>query len=416
MGNPSRFPRFRIDFQHSNHCRPGVTCNNSNKNNDVLNAGDSIVLDNAVPGSHGAGNSFLYDGRDRIVALYPVAVTRGAYPDNPGSLMAGAVEVFDTSFWGTEYVTPLARGTSSFTSAFQYVGLYFMAGEDDTTVTKPDGSTFKLDMGESKFIEVYNRGQKYTADKKVQVTMVTGDEGSTYELRWFSLRPFEQWSTSYLSAVGDSRADTRIAIYNPNNEPLTVSYTRNSGTLSITVDPNDVEWTGVVETDSACKLEAAKPFVAYSISDTVSSGQLFDWGCPVMPMEQLTSIAFIGWGYGCTDNQCDHDGVTHARSVVWVAPTEDATVYVDYDNDGTADDNWNVDYLDSKKISNPNGNKDMSGAVIWATERNAPANGAQVAMAAAWGQDGSKSFSNDYDALDLGTVVVRCISAFRIFT
>merc|ERR1712176_1481082 len=120
----------------------------------------------------------------------------------------------------------------------------------------------------------------------------------------------------------------------------------------------------------------------------------------------MGSMALVGWGYGCTQNECDYFNDIEARSVVWVSPISDATIYVDYQNDGEIDGTYEVDDLNSQMISNPNGSNDMSGAVIWATERGSGRNGPQVAIAAAWGQYAGTTFGGDIDALDLGTVVV----------
>lgn len=73
---------------------------------DLLNGGDVIILENTVPVPRVATQT-RYDGRDRVSVTLPVAITRTAYPNGPGSLMAGAVEVFDVSAWGTTYIAPL---------------------------------------------------------------------------------------------------------------------------------------------------------------------------------------------------------------------------------------------------------------------------------------------------------------------
>jgi hypothetical protein len=73
---------------------------------DVLNGGNVIILSNNVPANPRGTNTF-FDGRDRISVSLPVAITRSAYPAGAGSLMAGAVEVFDVSAWGKKYITPV---------------------------------------------------------------------------------------------------------------------------------------------------------------------------------------------------------------------------------------------------------------------------------------------------------------------
>ena len=49
-------------------------------------------------------------------------------------------------------------------------------------------------------------------------------------------------------------------------------------------------------------------FFALTVTDAdgdSSSGQIFDWGHPLIPKDQLTNQALIGWGYGCTNNDCN---------------------------------------------------------------------------------------------------------------
>lgn len=144
-------------------------------------------------------------------------------------------------------------------------------------------------------------------------------------------------------------------------------------------------------------------FFAISMTDTVGSGQLFDWGFPMIPSNQLSSQVLIGWGYGCTDNDCQRstDISTTSRSVVFVTPVKDAKIYVDYDNDGVVDYTTpTVKSLQSRRFKDDS-DHDMTGAMIYAKDSN----GAFVDIAVAWGQFGRYSGSNDYSAQDLGTVI-----------
>jgi hypothetical protein len=75
------------DGNAANGCAPGVVpCTNAK---DTLLAGASIVIQNNVDLPRQA-SQIRYDGGDRIQSSFPVAVTRGAYCDQPGSLLAGA--------------------------------------------------------------------------------------------------------------------------------------------------------------------------------------------------------------------------------------------------------------------------------------------------------------------------------------
>ena len=150
---------------------------------------------------------YKFDGSDRLQASYPVTLTRGMYPEAPGSLLAGAVEIHDQSKWGTSYTTPVGTNTPSETDAFEYTRLFVMSATDGNTVTLPDGQTATLDIGESLSVSVLE-GDVITASDPVQVDLVTGDVDSYFELRWFSLLPTEEWGSDYISPVGDTYGRT----------------------------------------------------------------------------------------------------------------------------------------------------------------------------------------------------------------
>jgi uncharacterized repeat protein (TIGR01451 family) len=402
------------DGDISNGCAPNVACNNDS--DDIFIAGDSVVIQNDVELDLNASPSrnpdqIRYDGGDRIQASFPIAVTRGAYPDDPGSLMAGGVEVLDTSMWGMSFKAPVGEDVSFETNAFEYTGLYVMASEDDTKIyIKGSTNPVTLNQGESMHVNV-NQGDTITSDKNVQVDLCTGDVGSTYELRWYSLRATEDWADKYLSPVGDTEGETKVVLYNPSGYTIHVRVTTLDWTETYSISQRSSATTQHIQTGSGALFEetsnSGKNFIALSVTDTVGSGQLFDWGFPVVAVRDLTPQVLIGWGFGCTDNNCKKESYNDklTRSVVWVTPVEDATFYVDYNNDGTIDDTYNVDYLVSKIINDAT-DKDMSGAVIYATQRGEDSTGTPVKFAAAWGQDPDRSGNSDESALDLGTLVV----------
>lgn len=107
------------DGDISNGAPPGVTTNAG----DILTGGLAVVLEDTVDPTQVRGplSEMLYDGRDRIQASLPIAVTRFAYPQYPGSLMAGAVEVFELSNWGRKFVAPVGQDTLSPTVSAYYV-------------------------------------------------------------------------------------------------------------------------------------------------------------------------------------------------------------------------------------------------------------------------------------------------------
>lgn len=214
----------------------------------------------------------------------------------------------------------------------EYVAFFFMAGEDETTVTLPDSSTVVLNMGEGSFVRV-NLGDTLSSDKKIQVDLITGDLMSYYELRWYSLLDTDQWKNEYLSPVGDDVGKTRMILFNPNSEALTIEIEylvlgAGNFTKKKTLGPGHPGFSPIIPTGSGAWLKADAPFIALSLTDSsykagtgqVTEGQWYDWGFPVVPVEDLTPQVLIGWGFGCTDNFCDGQV---DRSVVWVTPVEE---------------------------------------------------------------------------------------------
>ena len=50
-----------------------------------------------------------FDGRDKFAATKNVAVTRASWASGSNTLLAGAVEMYDTSLWGTDYRAPVGE-------------------------------------------------------------------------------------------------------------------------------------------------------------------------------------------------------------------------------------------------------------------------------------------------------------------
>jgi uncharacterized repeat protein (TIGR01451 family) len=387
---------------------------------DVFAGGEAIVLENQVPVPR--GSSILFDGRDRIQASFPVAVTRGAFPEDPGSLMAGGVEVLAVDAWGDEFVVPVGEDTpnDSGTDPFETTQLYVMAELPGTQVSRNGNLVGTIGQGENLTIGNIDQGDVLTSNRPVQVDLVAGDIGSTYELRWYSLPPRDCCSFDYYTPVAEEVGSTGIWLYNPNNSDITVRYDRDGATSQgpFTVPANDrlfleiddgadIDLPNSIGERSGLRFfsEGNAEFYALTQTDADDSGQIFDWGHPLIPASELTSQALIGWGYGCTGNNC---GGGSSRSVVWVTPVSAATINIDFDGDGTVDNTVSARALeqvvivdDTSVYSGAENDDDMSGALIFATDGG----GNPVDIAVAWGQDPDRSGSGDALALDLGTVV-----------
>lgn len=406
------------DGNCSNGYAFGKSC--TKPSDDVLVAGQSIVIENSVDIVAGAKNGIKYDGGDKILSSYPIAITRGAYPSAPGSLMAGAVEVLDTVEWGTSYVAPVGQNVYTPTGAFRNTAYYIMAKDNGTVVTTTDGGNYTLNIGDSVTHVVKNNGINITATNPVQIDILAGDIGSTYELRWYVLFPRSAWTNSYFSPVGDTVGACKILLYNPSSDTdimvtVTHSDAQNSSGMriypapyNVTVRRRNYAFTNVIQSGTGAQLTASQDFIALSLTDTANSGQVYDWGFPVLPSNKLTEKVLVGWGYGCTGKRCDQVNSVGGlpRSVVWVSPWEDADIYVDIDNDGIPEPNKTIKgalRLSSHIIEN---GVDLSGAVIWAVKPNEPHNSTKsVSIAAAWGQNAAYSYAIDPYALDLGKAI-----------
>ncbi len=189
------------DGDCSNGFRPDlVVCIGAD---DTLGAGDVLVIENDVPLPR-VLSDILFDGGDKIQASFPIAMTRGAFPVQPGSLMAGAVEVLNTAEWGTSYVSPVGTDTTGdVTMAFEYSALYVQASKDGTLVFKngvQQGGA--LSEGEGIILEDIKEGDEVTTNNPVQVHLLVGDILSNFELRWYGMTPREKWSNIYYTPVG----------------------------------------------------------------------------------------------------------------------------------------------------------------------------------------------------------------------
>lgn len=182
-GNFSATTEIWGDGNADNGCAPGVDpCTHGS---DRLSAGDVVVIQNSIPLPRDK-TQLRYDGGDRILASYPIAVTRGAYPAQPGSLMAGAVEVLAQNEWGLTYEAPVGLDVGQAFQAFQYSAFYFMAGEDNTIVTLANSQTIQLNMGEGSMVFI-NKSHQIRSNKPIQVDLITGDVWSYYEMRYVVL-------------------------------------------------------------------------------------------------------------------------------------------------------------------------------------------------------------------------------------
>jgi len=393
---------------------------------DLINAGTVIVLSNTVDTSTPLAIDF--DGRDKLAATKTVAVSRTGWSTGPNTLLAGSVEVFDTSNWGTDYRSPVGVDIPDGTDQqmFEFTSLAILAGEGGANIQidKENDGIFEiaqsLNEGESYFVNGgVEVGGRVISDKPVQVDILTGDIGSTYESRDSALLPVSLWSTSYYEPVSTvSSAGTTVWLYNPGGANLTVAYTTRNGIGALTttnlVVPAGSYLPQVIPDGYGAHFKSvSQPFYAFSTTDSTSAttggNQSWDWSFTLVPEDSLTPQVLIGLGIG--RDPTSPTNPNENGNPVWVTPVGNldtpVTVYVDYDADPLTgpltDPNGNkydvalsLKELERAKIYDPN-DRNQTGMLVYVL---APG----IKLAAAWGQDPSAA-SAGAPGLDVGTGV-----------
>jgi len=397
---------------------------------DIINADAVIVLDNVVDATNVA--AFDFDGRDKIGASKTVALTRAAWSDGPETLLAGALEVYDTNNWGTRYLAPVGQDVLT-NDLFEYTGLTIMARQNNTQVqidAEGDGTfenTITLNQGESHLVAGgVNAGGVIESSAPIQAALITGDICANYESRWFILLPEDQWTDSYYNAVGTPAGDsTFVFLYNPDTaNPIDISWETNGGTQpTLTVAPGGVISSTMPDNSGARFFTDSSPFFAIATIDSDGERNLSaDWGYTLIPDDVLTPQVLIGWGPG-QDPTFTGTRVENG-SPVWVTPvwpkgaTGSVTVCVDYNGDGVGartdtfgslyDDEIVLDQFEIGLFRDPDG--DQTGLLAYVCD------GSDVKLAAAWGQEptqvvdsnqvlGPNEASPGSPGLDLGTTI-----------
>lgn len=376
------------DGNPANGMPPGIA-------SDLLNAGAVIVLENDIPIPRNPA-TILYDGRDKIGSTKVTAVAKSAWATAPGTVMADAVEALDTTRWGTSFKMPIGQNISS-SSIFEYVSLLVMASEDgtliqidsdgngtvDSTQTLSQGQSYQLNGG-------INSNATINASKAVQVNLITGDLGSNYESRWFTIPPLEQWGDSYYTPIGTTNSSypANVWLYNGNPTAITIDYETKAGTGSFSVAAGAV-YRFVMPSLSGAHFytKDGNTFAALGTMDSSTSGanQTYDWGYTLVTDEYLTGAFTVGWAPGTTD-------LSGNGSPVWVTSVKPTTIYVDYDgnaNTGALTDplgrKYDVAYtlsaFESKQIYDPD--KNQTGMRVYTLDG--------TVITGVWGEDPSKA-------------------------
>lgn len=431
----------------ANGCPPNInwvtiTCSNAN---DRLTAGSAIILNSTVSPTS-AGMAVLdFDGRDKVAATGPIAVTRTGWPVTPGTVLASSTEVLPTQNWGTDYRVPVGEntptGATPATSLFSYSSIAIMASQNGTSVTIDlDGSgilfsPFSITLNEGESYAVTGgvmEGASIQSSEPVQVNLMAGGLGSLIRMDWYALYPKSLWSNVYYNPVGTiNSAPTSLFFYNPGPSSMTINCNYYGSSASQTIAANDtLSLTVPTDSGARCASNTGYPFFAIATVDTDADNVASDWGFTLVPDTLLSSQLFVGLGIGKDPNSSSSEN----GSPIWVtvscaAPVTTTYVYVDWNNDGTpdrADLNGDGDTGDtvngiSENTSNQGmlmqmyqsvrlydsvdvGGNDQTGARIYTLTGS---NGSGVLgcnLTGAWGQDPSVA-SQGSPGLDLGTTM-----------
>lgn len=376
------------DGNPANGAPPGMA-------SDLLQAGAVIVLENDIPIPRNP-TTILYDGRDKIGSTKVTAVTKSAWATAPGTVLADAVEALDTTRWGTRFKLPIGQNISS-SSIFEYVSLLVMASEDgallqidsdgngtvDITQTLSQGQSYQLNGG-------INSNATINASKAVQVNLITGDLGSSYESRWFTIPPIEQWGDSYYTPVGTTNSSypAHVWLYNGNPGAITIAYETKAGIGSLNVAAGAVyRFAMPLLSGAHFYTKDGSVFAALGTVDSSTSGanQTYDWGYTLVTDDYLTGAFTAGWAPGTAD-------LSGNGSPVWVTSVKPTTIYVDYDgNAGTGaftdprgrkyDVAYTLTAFESKQIYDPD--KNQTGMRVYTLDG--------TVITGVWGEDPSKA-------------------------
>ena len=432
---------------------------------DALESGEYWTVDNAQVGWNCA-YPILFDARDKVGASRPIAMSRAVWATGSGTLNAFAHEMYPTNEWGTAYESPVGTNTTAGTASpyqFEYSALSIMATYDYTPVqidANADGTyetSVTLHEGDTYLVSGISQGarvQSTVSYKPIQVVLLTGDINDSYESRDMGLLPVSIWGSSYWSPVGVlwNANPTRLYLYSLSTNGSIYITCERYGAANVTLGP--VAARGVVTVDLGAN-QGARCYASDSTGNPTTDlifgigtvdtapgdsggddGSRSDWSLTLYPDEFLTTEALVGLGLGKdpTDTSSTENG-----SPLWVTAACDSGstyVYVDWNNDGTADgvdtngdgtaeagtaNGILVNRLQSVRLFEPPLDEeeyDQSGARVWSRTTSGVGYGGTEGcpLALAWGQDPNNATAGA-PGLDVGTSVppLRLLEGTKVY-
>ena len=391
----------------------------------IAKAGDTLTLDNggaAIPIPRTA--ALFYDGGDRLyVSGGTVTVTRASYSAGRTPLLAVqacAWEIYPVTPQLTAYVLPFGENLSGTMPDFLRVFVLIQATADNTTfqvdldgtgtfdkldtnfdgtinpgepdtITLQAGQTFILgptgtnpQIGGSAYpnqgaMATVNSNTLIQGSSTLQVKFIIGNPGVNYETRGLSCFPRGYWSTDYYAPVGQPQVrttrNTDIFLYNPHETRIWVDWETIAGSGTFPIDGGSTvsyrATVGSLPLGGAVYLSGSDVF--WGVSTIDSAQPAYEWAYSLLPTSLLYREHYMGWAPGGWPDESltsNGDGVVNNDSGVFLTVVQDGTtVFVDFDNDGTADKTYTLNRLQSQYIwdDTPGDQDGMSGARIWAT-------------------------------------------------
>jgi hypothetical protein len=365
-----------------------------------------------------------YDGGDRVyVAGGPVTVTRAMWMEARGAGNQGdAWEIYPVKPQLTTYVLPFGENNFAtdnlFFTGFERVYALVQATDDNTTVTVDlnndgapdilnlnrdatwnnagDGTTVTLQKGETFLLDriaacslhvtcttfpgggPLNSGAVINGNKTLQVKYVAGRIGQTYAARGLSAFPRGFWTSDYYAPFGQAAnanaGVTDYYLFNPNSTPLTINWQSQTTSGSFAIPGNSsqsynraIGANPSVPTGSGLYFSANSPFWGVGFGDSTSAGtptgQAFEWGFSLLPTTFLYKEHFMGWSPGSLPLTT---APTNGNGVFLTVGQDNTKVFVDYNNDGTADATYTLNRLQSQFVP-PGPSGALDGARFFAT-------------------------------------------------
>lgn len=109
-------------------------------------------------------------------------------------------------------------------------------------------------------------------------------------------------------------------------------------------------------------------------------GQAFDWGFPLIPTSELKEQVHVSVGDVCREANCQGQPST---SCLWITPDADADIVIDRRHIGSGYDIVEAKELESVELQM----EELSGAIVFATEKGSGVGGFGVNIAGAWGRN-----------------------------